>query len=502
MTTPLRVAAAGAGADDPAGEFSYAPGSAAYDEIHRALPDRQILERYDAVMRNPVASAAERRAAQLEILHQVKVAPLRLFRQLRSERPVLDLDTVELYVVTRDDDVRLILNTPTVCSVRDYRDRMEPVVGPYMLNRDAHPRYNMEEKPWMRTLLRPADFPRIRDIARDSARDGIARGTDAGGQLDVVAHLGRAVPVAVVRAYFGFRATPEKLLEWSFKTQDSFFHNVAYLRGLRGFLVRTFGVGGAALQAAQREALAVHGAAIAAGEEMRRFLTDELEQHRAEILASDTVFGRMLAGNGGLSFPKQQDRMIANVIGGLVGAVETTNAAIVQSLNQLLAVPQRLEAARRAAQAVGADTAIQTTPFAGCVWEALRFHPINPFVVRYVEQDTVIGAGDQAVRLRRGRRVLVATHSAMHDPLTVHNPDDFDVARPQRDREMNLGYATHRCLGDAVAEVMVPETIRQLLLLPGLQRVPEAPPIPINQGIDFGRRGSFPERYLVRYTRG
>jgi cytochrome P450 len=350
----------------------------------------------------------------------------------------------------------------------------------------------------MRSLMAPADLPRIRSIARQATAEGIASRTSPDGTLDLVPALGRAVPVRIVQDYFGFRAPTADLLRWSHQTQDSFFHNVPYVRGFRGFLIRTFGLGGEPLQARQREAAEVHHAAFRAGEEMRSFLDDYIAHHSAEILAEDTVLSRMLRVNDSLTHPKEMDRIRSNVMGGLIGAVETSNAAIVQSVHQILRRPDVLARARAAAAAAG-DEPAAVAAFSAFVWEALRFHPINPFVVRYVQQDVWIGSGDQAVLLREGRRVLVATHSAMLDPRSVQDPDAFRTDRPERDREMNLGYAMHRCLGDHVAQAMVPEVVRQILLLPDLARVESDPPLELNQGIDFGARGSFPEHYFVRH---
>lgn len=485
----------------PLPDHEYAEGTLPWAEIHRRLPDIGIVTAYEAAMHDAGLDSAERRAAQLELLRMVRADPIELFRQLRSELPVLELPDLGMYLVTRDRDVREILHNPTVFAVRDYRDRMEPVVGPYMLNRDAHPYYNLEEKPWMRSLMRRSDLARVRRVVREATRNALAEGTSLDGTIDLVPSVGRGVPVRMVQEYFGFRAPTIDLLRWSYRTQDSFFHNVAYVRGWRGFLIRRLGIGGPRLQAAQIEALRVHEAAFRAGEEMRAYLDRYVREEDARIRAEDTVLSRMIRVNDRLAHPKEMDRIRSNVMGGLIGAVETSNAAIVQSLNQLLRRPAILAEARAAARAVRDEDAIERTPFADYVWEALRFHPINPFVVRYVTEDTWIGTGDQAMKLRNGRRVLVATHSAMQDPRAVRDPDAFVAERPFDDREMNLGYAHHRCLGDFIAEVMVPEVLRQIVLLPSLERVPEDPPAGENQGIDFGDRGSFPERFVVRHRR-
>ena len=239
-------------------------------------------------------NAGARRAAQLELLNLVRSDPIELFRQLRSERPVLDLPDLDMYVVTRDRDVRRILDNPTVFSVRDYRDRMGPVVGAYMLNRDAHPYYNIEEKPWMRSLMLRSDLPRIRQIVREATEAGIRQSTTQEGRLDVVPALGRGVPVVMVQEYFGAHAPTDDMLRWSFRTQDSFFHNVVYLRGFIGFLVRSLGVGGKELQRSQRSADEVHRAAFTAGAEMRDFLDAYVADRDTEIRAEDTVLARML----------------------------------------------------------------------------------------------------------------------------------------------------------------------------------------------------------------
>ena len=58
---------------------------------------------------------------------------------------------------------------------------MEPVVGPYMLSRDSDPYYNVEEKPWMRSLMKRSDLQRVQRIVRDATgaalRDEVASDT-------------------------------------------------------------------------------------------------------------------------------------------------------------------------------------------------------------------------------------------------------------------------------------------------------------------------------------
>jgi cytochrome P450 len=70
-----------------------------------------------------------------------------------------------------------------------------------------------------------------------------------------------------------------------------------------------------------------------------------------------------------------------------------------------------------------------------------------------------------------GRVVAAGIGSAMFDPAVFPAPDEFH-ARP-RDLYMHVGFGAHTCLGQYVAYEIIPETIRHLLLVPGLHLLPQ-----------------------------
>src|SRR3546814_7593646 len=59
-------------------------------------------------------------------------------------------------------------------------------------------------------------------------------------------------------------------------------------------------------------------------------------------------------------------------------------------------------------------------------------------------------------------------HSAMFDPYAYEDPDRFN---PNRifDHNFNFGFVQHQCLGKYVGMEMIPEMVRQVLLLGDLR---------------------------------
>jgi hypothetical protein len=55
----------------------------------------------------------------------------------------------------------------------------------------------------------------------------------------------------------------------------------------------------------------------------------------------------------------------------------------------------------------------------------------------------------------------------MFDPGVFPDPDKFLMRR--RTSYLHTGFGPHECLGQYVAYAIIPETIRQLMLLPGIR---------------------------------
>ena len=427
----------------------------------------------------------------------VRANPVSTFQDIRKYSPVLELEPLPIanksyankgtIVLSRYQDVVEALNMPKKLSVRNYQDKMERSVGAFMLAYDGS-QYNIKEKPWMRKMMPESDLPQVRQIVRRLVTQAILDeqyiGEDLNGKtygrLELVNQIARKVPIQLSGEYFGFPGpSQKKMYEWSRATQDDFFHNVKNDKDVRL-------------------------AAVKAGHEMHEYLKELVDQKQKQIVAGsqqDDVLSRLIR-NDVKEFvapaSAEDDRVRTNIIGTLVGGVETTQAAIAQALEQLFLRPEIFEKARAAAQANDVELV------AKYVWEALRFHPVNPFVVRYAEQEIRLKSG---ALIPQGYHVLIATQSAMFDDYEpgFENANEFKIDRDQS-KFFHLGYGHHRCLGDNVASIEVPEVVMALLRLPNLR------PASGHAGtIDFRKRikpnvlsadtvsSSFPESYSVEY---
>ena len=359
-----------------------------------------------------------------------------LFAELRRDRPILQLPTFT--VLSRWADVADALSRPGTFRV-SYGPHMDPSVGPYMLGRDeAEP--NWRDKSVMRALMRWDDVPGIRAFA---ARTAAAALTPTSGTVDVVQAVSRLVPLRVVQRCFGFRGPDDaSMLRWSWATQADMFHNLANDRPLLDGCVR-------------------------AGNEMRAWVRSFLGTREPWHAANggDTV-SRLLRMTGtGLSGLAAEE-VVSNVCGLLVGAIETTSQAIVNAVEQILLRPEVAARAIAAARA-GNDAALDAI-----VWEALRFNPMTTFVIRIASERAVLGPGSpHETPVEPGTVIAVGIGSAMFDPGVFPEPDEFRERR--RASYLHTGFGSHECLGQYVAYAIIPETIRQLLLLPSVRLLPD-----------------------------
>lgn len=361
-----------------------------------------------------------------------------LFAELRRRRPILDMPL--FLVLSRWSDVVDVLSRPGTFQVT-YGPRMDPSVGPFMLGHD-NSALNWRDKSVMRALLRWDDVPAIRAFAGRAAATALAAAPDR-QRIDIVQTVSRLVPLRVVQHCFGFPGPDDAtMLRWSKATQADMFYNIA-------------------------DVPAIHEANVAAGNEMRSWIRDFIAQRQpwSELTAEDTVSRLLRLSAAGLS-GLDAEGVVSNVCGLLVGAVETISLCIVNATEQILLRP---EIAAKAIAAAAADAAT----FDSLVWEALRFNPETTFVVRVAAEAAVLAPGsDHESAVAPGRAIAVAIGSAMFDSGVFADPDVFMDRPPNTYIHMGLGQ--HECLGRCVAAAVVPETIRQILMLPGIHLLENA----------------------------
>jgi cytochrome P450 len=409
--------------------------------------------------------------------------PLPFFKQLREQRPVLV--TPECTLLALFTDIRDALQMPKIFTVDLYKPKMgvtgdEP--GYLMAHDDDALHYR--EKSLMQGMLNRDDIPRIRKLIAKASKKIL---DDAKGNIEIVNHYCRVVPTVLVQDYFGLDGIDKKeLIRWSFWNQYDAFHNQPFdLNSPEKFQhivdehAKVTGELESYIKALMvRKLVSVNFSALIMSP--FRLLAAIFQKKRK----NDTIVERMLRS----SMAKEVDfsivRVGVNAGGLLIGSIETTSQAVAQTIQYFIDRPDLLAKAKAVA---GLQDPAE---FDAMVWEALRFVPISPYMFRKLAQDYTIAKGtDRETLIPAGTNVLALTQSAMFDPYSYDNPDEFN---PNRNwyHHFNFGFASHECLGKYIGMVMIPEMVRQVLLREGINAA---------SVMDY-KDGPFPEDYRLQWV--
>ncbi|RKS70984.1 cytochrome P450 [Actinomadura pelletieri DSM 43383] len=405
------------------------------------------LATYDALVRDDPS------AAQVRLAGWLRTGWRDLFAELRADRPVLTTPAFSL--VTRHADVLDVLSRPDSFPVSAYRPALEAAVGaPHMLSLDGTP-MNWREKGLMQVMLAPEDVPAVRALAGEFAEQAL---DEADGEIDAVHGLFRAVPLRVCARYFGFPGPDEPTLSrWSRAIMTDVTTNFAGEPGVRA-------------------------ASVAAGAEMMAYLRGLVAERRAANGGEGgdggtDVLGRLVRTRLPAELGFDDERVAVNVAGMLLGFVENAAGSMTNVVSLLLGRP---ELHAEAAAAAG-----DPERFDPHVWEALRFDPFLKMIVRYCARDHVLPSG---ATVPAGRLVMAAVASAMFDDTVVEEPAAFRTDRSEREW-LHFGHGPHACLGVHPGRVVLAETVRRVMMRPGLRA----------EGDVRSDRGVFPDGLVLRF---
>jgi cytochrome P450 len=393
-----------------------------------------LLTAFDAIAAkggDPQAVAGQQFAY---IMDQIRGDALPFFQELRDDRPILISPAATL--VSRFQDVEEILRREMIFSVSPYLPRMMGVIGPFVLSQDITPGYDHDISV-MRLVVRREDLARVKDIVSCRAAEIVQALFQGSGPVEIVQTLTRKVPVRLAAEYFGFDAPDDaQMMAWARACFREFFINLLDTPDMRA-------------------------PAVTAGAEMRARLDALLAERLAgEGEGKDDVMGRLLCLQAAGS---ADDEVVRRTLAGLViGMIETTSQAAIQALLVLFSMPDALAKAAVAAKADDDDA------LADLVFEALRFRPINPMVVRVAKEDYLLAAGEpHATLITKGSTVFALTWSAMFDPRVLEQPDAFRPGRPGY-HYLHFADGLHACFGRYISQIQIPQILKPLLKLPGL----------------------------------
>jgi cytochrome P450 len=235
---------------------------------------------------------------------------------------------------------------------------------------------------------------------------------------------------------------------------------------------------------------------MTSGVEMRAYVDDLIKERKEAINnsygepdTSDDVLSRLLRMQTSPDASFNDARTRDNIIGTILGSVDTTSKAIAYAVDELLRRPQQLAEARAAALSDNDDALTHY------VFEALRFKPQSAALLRLCEKPYTLAKGTgRDTAIKPGTLIFAAASSAMFDPAYIEAPEEF-----RNDRDLDLdylhfGYGRHMCFGRFISRLQIVGVIKELLRAGELQRIPGA------EG-EIKQDGPFPDSLVVEIKR-
>ncbi len=356
------------------------------------------------------------------------------FQLMRGIKPVATFgDTVYVF---RDAEVREVLTRDKDFTLREVNaEKVERRIGAFLLSLDDGPQYRLERGIVQRIISRD-DPQRIRTFVRTTAADLLAQLCEQ-PTFDLVQAYTRIVPLRLLESYFGTPGPDDAtMLKWNRDLFWDIFLNLKDKPEPAAAGEKSAGEMSAYLD----ELIAHQQAAIQAGEEV-----------------GDTLLSRLLRLQGGEEASLDNDGIRRNLSGILLGAEETTSNAFVNILTQIIQRPTILARAREAAQNGDIET------MGKIAFEALRFRPNLPAIIRFSSQDQVLGtSGKKAYKIAAGKRIFALVASAMLDKRRFPKPNAFLEDRPREDY-LFFGHGLHKCYGNYINYITIPEMLMALL---------------------------------------
>jgi cytochrome P450 len=186
----------------------------------------------------------------------------------------------------------------------------------------------------------------------------------------------------------------------------------------------------------------------AASKEMAVYLGLLVAEREAKLkigLGGHDSVTRLLELHSSKALKFDLERVVKNVAGLLVGAVETTSNAVVNALDFLMKRPDDLAKARTAA--LGDEPA--APPSTGSCSKRCGSSQRFPICSAPASRISSWGAAKLRTHIPKGTTVLAVTHSGMFDPKALSNPDEFDPNRG-KGNQFHFGLGLDECLGRAI----------------------------------------------------
>lgn len=382
-------------------------------------------------------------------LDRLNSDPYPIYAALRASEPVSWIDDLQMWYVTRHDDVQAVLRDPERFTTRFDESTIFDTFGVHMLTSDG------KEQQRFRDEFRGAFAP---DVVRHSmecvVRERAALLVESlipHRQAEMRSQFAARLPVLTMLALFGLPDRDEQCLRHWY---DSFEQGLANFR--RDPMIRS---------AARASADAFH--------DLLQRRIDEADARPGSDLLSDVV-------NREPSHRLSDEEIKRNASIIFFGGISTVEGLILNSLGALFGHQEILERVLKDFSLIPA-----------VIEETMRWMSPVQSATRHTTADVIL----RGISIPAGSTVNCMLGAANRDPSVFANPDRFDINRPDIRRHLGFGAGPHFCLGSHLAKIEAQVALETLLnKLPGLELMPGEPVV--FEGYEFRQ----PRRLFLRWA--
>jgi len=352
--------------------------------------------------------------------------PYPVFARLREKEPITWLPALNMWYVTRYEDVRtIILDTERFTTVSEH-SLLLGTFGTHLLTTEGalHDRYRLAVQPHFSTSVIRNHF----EVPIRIAAAELIKSFRFAGRIELRAAFARRLLIQAILIACGLPVTAEPYIrQW----YDSFEAALA-----------NFTLDPSVRLRAQRDVAALH-----------ELLQSEIRPAAGPVDAS--LLAGLINAPSGQRLGDDEIKRNLSII--LFGGISTVEALILNTLWALFEHPAVLSRLR-------ADLALLPQ----VLEETIRWLSPVQSATRHVVKDCEIAG----VRLEAGATVNCMLGSANRDPHIFPHPDSFDIRRTNLRRHLGFATGPHSCVGFNLAKSEARIAIEELLaLLPQFARV-------------------------------
>ena len=364
-------------------------------------------------------------------LEELERDPYPIYARLRDEEAVSWVPAVQLWLVTRYEDVRTVDLAPDLFTAATDPSTLNRTMGVNMLGSEGADQQRIRRV--VEPPFRPRDVEERTQGMIPALANELIDGFESRGECDLFREFADPMSVRSLRFMLGLDEVPwEDLLRW----------NEGLMPGLANF------------EADPVKQAPADEASAALGDVIERVLDRVQEEPDGSVLASMLHHDR--DGDA-----MSRDEIVANTRLMLSGGLQEPRDLIALVVYALGSDPPQLEEVR-------ANRAL----IKAAVEETLRWAgPVGTSTRQTTEATELAG-----VELEEGALVGAVLSSANRDPRRFTDPDRFDVHRKEG-AHLAFAVGTHFCLGAWFGRHLARVSLDILLdRLPGLRLDPDRPP--------------------------